>query len=91
MKKVVLFVLGFVLICSLSLLFVVYNKNLRLKEELVTSKNDIKDKKEEVKNIAKNINDLEIEKENLTNQKKEQIKQYEKWIRQNQNLEDLLK
>lgn len=93
MKKDVLFFLVFGIISCLVLMLItcgVYKENRTLKKQLIVLKNDIKMQNKQLKNIPETIEKLKEDQENLKILKENMIKQYEKWTRQNQVLEDLL-
>jgi len=91
MKKVVLFGLLLSLIGSLVFVMLELKKYNVLKEEVKTLKNEVSKTQKYLDDVPTNISILEKEKEELLLINDNQIKQYKKWEKQNQVLDNLLK
>jgi len=59
--------------------------------ELITLKKEVNETYDKLSIISDDIAKLKLEEEKISNEKKSEIEQYQKWVRQNQILKDLIK
>ena len=91
MKRAFLFGLSFCLVGSFILLIIEYKKCVNLKAELVILNKEITKPKSPIRRNSLTVSNLEAAQKEIKLAKDKPIKEYEKWVRQNQILEDLLK
>ncbi|MFA5459426.1 MAG: hypothetical protein WC267_02550 [Bacilli bacterium] len=91
MKRAFLFGLSFCLVGSFILLIIEYKKCVNLKAESVILNKEITNLKAQLEEIPLTVSNLEAAQKEIKLAKDKPIKEYEKWVRQNQILEDLLK
>lgn len=91
MKRLFLFGLSFCLVGSFIFLLLEYKKYINLNDESVFLNKEITNLKAQLEEIPLTISNLEEEEKEIKLAKDKPIKEYEKWVRQNQILEDLLK
>ena len=60
-------------------------------QKLTTLTTEVTERYEQLNDIAETILKLELEAKEINKEKEKQIEEYQKWVRQNQILEDLLK
>ncbi|NLL44054.1 MAG: hypothetical protein GX247_00085 [Mollicutes bacterium] len=90
MKKSLMICLLVVFVISLVITAFEYKRQLDLEKELVDMKSEISNMYKKFYDITEEITNLKLEEQTLEVEKKKQIEQYEKWLRHNQILEDLL-
>lgn len=62
-----------------------------MNNELITLKKEVNETYDKLSIISDDIAKLKLEEEKISNEKKSEIEQYQKWVRQNQILKDLIK
>ncbi|MFA5602850.1 MAG: hypothetical protein WDA21_03905 [Bacilli bacterium] len=72
------------------LLFFQYKNYLNKKNDLIILKSEVNNYYIQLDDVSSNIYDLILEEEKINNEKEKQIGQYQKWVRQNQILKELL-
>ena len=91
MKKIGICVLLICLIGSLAILLFEYVRYSDVNNELITLKKEVNETYDKLSIISDDIAKLKLEEEKISNEKKSEIEQYQKWVRQNQILKDLIK
>lgn len=91
MKKIGICVLLICLIGSFSILLFEYVRYSDVNNELITLQKEVNETYDKLSIISDDIAKLKLEEEKISNEKKSEIEQYQKWVRQNQILKDLIK
>lgn len=91
MKKIGICVLLICLIGSLAILLFEYVRYSDVNNELIALKKEVNETYDKLSIISDDISKLKLEEEKISNEKKSEIEQYQKWVRQNQILKDLIK
>ena len=91
MKKIGICVLLICLIGSLAILLFEYVRYSDVNNELIALKKEVNETYDKLSIISDDIAKLKLEEEKISNEKKSEIEQYQKWVRQNQILKDLIK
>lgn len=91
MKKTGICVLLICLIGSFAILLFEYVRYSDVNNELITLQKEVNETYDKLSIISDDIAKLKLEEEKISNEKKIEIEQYQKWVRQNQILKDLIK
>lgn len=91
MKKAGIYILLICLIASFALLFLEYTRYSDINNEYIVLQEKVNDAYDRLSTVSDKIAELKAEEEAVGEEKKIQIKQYQKWLRQNQILKDLIK
>jgi cell division protein FtsL len=89
--KIIIIVLFICLIGSLLFLLSEYNRYFITNNELISLQKELNETNDELNSVLLKKEELESEEQIISDEKKVQIKQYQKWLRQNQILKDLIK
>jgi len=68
-----------------------YTRYSDVNNQLITLQKEVNESSNRLSDISDDISKLKLEEETISNEKKFQINQYQKWLRQNQILKDLIK
>ena len=93
MKKTViyLFIFFISLAISFALLYFEYTRYSEVNNRYIALQDEVNKSSNKLSDISDDIVKLKSEEETISNEKKFQIDQYQKWLRQNQILKDLIK
>ncbi|MGI6484403.1 MAG: hypothetical protein ACOX0R_02170 [Candidatus Dojkabacteria bacterium] len=93
MKKTViyLFIFFISLVISFALLYFEYTRYSEVNNRYIALQDEVNKSSNKLSDISDDIVKLKSEEETISNEKKFQIDQYQKWLRQNQILKDLIK
>lgn len=91
MKKPIIYILFICLLISFALLWLEYTRYSDVNNQLITLQKEVNESSNRLSDISDDISKLKLEEETISNEKKFQINQYQKWLRQNQILKDLIK
>ena len=90
MKKIGIYFLIICLIGSFALLLLEYSHYSDVNNKYIALQKDVEEAFYRLSTISDDIEKLKFEEEIISNEKKFEIEQYQKWLRQNQNLKDLI-
>ena len=79
------------LVISFALLYFEYIRYSEVNNRYIALQDEINKSSNKLRDISDDIAKLKLEEETISNEKKFQIDQYQKWQRQNQILKDLIK
>ena len=91
MKKLIIYILLICLIISFALLYFEYTRYSEVNNRYIALQDEVNNSSNKLRDISDDIAKLKLEEETISNEKKFQIDQYQKWQRQNQILKDLMK
>jgi len=91
MKKLIIYILLICLIISFALLYFEYTRYSEVNNRYIALQDEVNNSSNKLRDISDDIAKLKLEEETISNEKKFQIDQYQKWQRQNQILKDLIK
>ena len=91
MKKIGIYVLLICLIGSFTILLFEYAHYSYANKKLIVLQKELNETYDKLRSISDDIAKLKLEEEIISNEKKNEIEQYQKWVRQNQILKDLIK
>ena len=91
MKKIGICVLLICLIGSFTILLFEYVRYSDANKKLIVLQKELNETYDKLSIISDDIAKLKLEEEKISNEKKSEIEQYQKWVRQNQILKDLIK
>lgn len=91
MKKIGICVLLICLIGSFTILLFEYVRYSDANKKLIALQKELNGTYDKLSAISDDVAKLKLEEEIISNEKKNEIEQYQKWVRQNQILKDLIK
>ena len=91
MKKIGICVLLICLIGSFAILLFEYVRYSDANKKLIALQKELNGTYDKLSAISDDVAKLKLEEEIISNEKKNEIEQYQKWVRQNQILKDLIK
>jgi len=90
MKKIGIYFLIICLIGSFALLLFEYSRYSDVNNKYIALQKEINATSDRLSSISGDMERLKLEEETTSNEKKITIEQYQKWLRQNQILKDLI-
>lgn len=91
MKKIGICFLLICLIGSFTILLFEYVRYSDANKKLIALQKELNGTYDKLSAISDDVAKLKLEEEIISNEKKNEIEQYQKWVRQNQILKDLIK
>ncbi len=76
---------------SFGLLFINYKEFNQKKKDLIVIKKELLQLNKSYNEVLGKIKRISLEEDTLKTEKEKEVKEYQKWVRQNQGLEELLK